>query len=244
MASEVTRRNFLSAAGTVAAGAAAGVVMTAEVAPAAEAAPAKPVKIIGVCCSPRKGKTTATSLGVCLAAAKAVDPRIEIELIELAGLKIPGEVAAGVPLEPGERDDFPPFTAKLGDPAVGGIILGTPVYFGNMSSLCKAFLERWMVFSKDKTLTDKVGGVLAVGGARNGGLELTVRSVQASLMAQQMIVVGDGVPTGHWGGTVWAGAEAVKASPNNDITRDENGMATVKNLGRRVAELALRLAPR
>jgi multimeric flavodoxin WrbA len=242
MASEVTRRDFLSTAKTVAAGAAAGAVMTAASAPAAEAPPAKPLRIVGVCCSPRKGKTTATALQVCLAAAKAVDPRIEIEFIELAGLKIPGEVAAGVPLEPGQRDDFPQVAAKLADPDLAGIILGTPVYFGNMSSLCKAFLDRCIVFSKEKNLTNKVGGVVAVGGARNGGLELTVRSVQVSLMAQQMIVVGDGVPTGHWGGTVWAGADAVKASPNGDITRDETGMATVKNLGRRVAEVALRLA--
>jgi hypothetical protein len=61
-------------------------------------------------------------------------------------------------------------------------------------------------------------------------------------MSQQMIVVGDAPPTSHWGGTVWSGADAVKASPTLDVTRDEPGMATVKNLGRRVAEMALRLA--
>jgi multimeric flavodoxin WrbA len=125
---------------------------------------------------------------------------------------------------------------------VAGIILGTPVYFGNMSYLCKTLLDRWIVFSKQKSLTNKVGGVLAVGGARNGGVELTVRSVQAALMSQQMIVVGDGVPTGHWGGTVWAGNPAVASPAPADITRDEQGIATVKNLGRRVAELAVRLA--
>ena len=56
---------------------------------------------------------------------------------------------------------------------MAGIILGTPVYFGNMSSLCKAFLDRCIVFHKDRLLANKVGGVLAVGGARNGGEELT-----------------------------------------------------------------------
>ncbi len=245
MASEVTRRDFLGTAGTLTAGATVGAMMTAAAAPAAEsAAAAKTLKIVGICCSPRKGKTTATALQVCLAAAKAVDPRIEVELIELAGMKIPGEVAAGIALEPGERDDFPPLAARLRDPAIAGIILGTPVYFGNMSSQCKAFLERCMVLHKEKVLANKVGGVLAVGGARNGGVELTVRSVQVSLMSQQLIVVGDAPPTGHWGGIAWAGAEAVKASPDNDITRDEPGMATMKNLGRRVAEVALCLAPR
>jgi multimeric flavodoxin WrbA len=213
---------------------------------AANPAPVKdatlgPIKILGISCSPRKGKTTTAALRVCLDAVKATDKRIEVELIELAGLKIPGEVAAGVALAPGERDDFPALAPKLSDPAVAGIILGTPVYFGNMSSLCKALLDRWIVFHKEKRLANKVGGVLAVGGGRNCGLELTIRSVQVALMAQQMIVVGDAPPTGHWGGTVWAGNPAVNRGPTPDITRDEEGIATVKNLGRHVAEIALRL---
>jgi hypothetical protein len=107
MPPEVTRREFLGAAGTIAAGTTAGAAMAAASAPAAEPAQAKPLRIMGICCSPRQGKTTATALQVCLAAAKAVDPRIEVELIELAGMKIPGELAAGIPLEPGQRDDFP-----------------------------------------------------------------------------------------------------------------------------------------
>jgi multimeric flavodoxin WrbA len=161
----------------------------------------------------------------------------------LAGLKIPGHVAAGIPLEPGERDDFPQVAQKLSDPAVAAIVLGTPVYFGNMSSLCKSLIERCTIFHTDKSpLTNKVAGVLAVSSARNGGVELTLRSVQAALMSLQMIVLGDARPTGHWGGTAWAGAEAVKKSKGADITRDELGMATMKNLGRRVAEMTVRLA--
>lgn len=241
MSSKTSRRNFLASTGTAAV-AGAYAAMPAGHGQAAEAGSAKPIKIVGICCSPRKGKMTASALRVCLDAAKAVDPRIEVELIELAGLKIPGQVAAGVPLEPGERDDFLQFTAKLTDPKVAGIIFGTPVYFGNMSYLCKAFLDRCHVFHKSKALGNKVAGVVAVGGARNGGVELTVRSVQVALMSQQMIVVGDAAPTSHWGGTIWAGNPAVTAGASPDVTRDEQGIATVKNLGRHVAEVALRLA--
>ncbi|MGA2030705.1 MAG: flavodoxin family protein [Thermoguttaceae bacterium] len=238
MPSKVTRRRFLESTGSAA-------LLTAGTAVAADAAAAKaaagPIKILGICCSPRKGKTTAAALAICLEAVKAADPRIEVELIELAGLKIPGEVAAGVALQPGERDDFPALTPKLSDPAVAGIILGTPVYFGNMSYLCKALLDRCIVFHKEKQFANKVGGVLAVGGGRNCGLELTIRSVQVALMSQQMIVVGDAPPTGHWGGTVWGGNPAVGSGPTPDIARDAEGIATVKNLGRRVAEIAMRL---
>ena len=75
---------------------------------------------------------------------------------------------------------------------MAGIILGTPVYFGDMSSLCKAFLERWHLFRKTFALANKVGGAIAVGAGRNGGQEHTLRSVQVAMMGQQMIVVGDG----------------------------------------------------
>jgi multimeric flavodoxin WrbA len=243
MASNVTRRRFLSNTGTAAL-LSAGAVMAAESVQGESPAAARPIKVLGICCSPRKGKTTAAALRICLDAVKAADARIEVEFIELAGLKIPGEVAAGVALAPGERDDFPALAPKLSDPAVAAIILGTPVYFGNMSALCKAFLDRWMVFHKEKLLANKVGGVLAVGSGRNAGLELTIRSVQVALMSQQMIVVGDAPPTSHWGGTVWGGNPAVASGPTSDIARDKEGIATVKNLGRRVAEVALRLQAR
>lgn len=160
MKQDLSRRGFLEAAGTAVVAGAAVSVGTAK---AAEKPSAGKVKIVGVCCSPRKGKTTAAAMRVCLDAAKAASPDVEVELIELAGLKIPGEVAAGVPLEAGEKDDFPAVAEKIGGPDVTGIILGTPVYFGNMSSLCKAFLDRCMVFRKNSfALRNKVGGVLAV----------------------------------------------------------------------------------
>ncbi len=240
MPSKVTRRRFLGSTGPAAL-LGAGTALAAVPEQVKLAAAPRPIKVLGICCSPRKGKTTAAALRICLDAVKAADGRIEVELIELAGLKIPGEVAAGVALEPGQRDDFPALAPRLSDPTVAGIILGTPVYFGNMSFLCKALLDRWIVFHKDKLLANKVGGVLAVGGGRNAGLELTIHSVQVALMSQQMIVVGDAPPTGHWGGTVWAGNPAVAGGAAPDIARDEAGIATVKNLGRRVAEIASKL---
>ena len=231
MSDDIHRRTFLGAIGAAAAGGAVHALGAPAARPAANA-----IKIVGVCCSPRKGKTTAASLAVCLAAAKEVDARIDTELIELAGMAIPGQLAAGLPLAKGEKDDFPALVPKLSDAKVRGIIVGTPVYFGNMTYLCKAFLDRCMAFRKGKfALSGKVGGVLAVGGARNGGQEITIQSVQAALLCQEMVIVGDGRPTGHFGATVWSGGK-------KDVTEDTFGMATAKNLGRRVAEVALRLA--
>jgi len=74
-----------------------------------------------------------------------------------------------------------------------------------------------------------------VGSARNGGQELTIQSVQAALLCQEMLIVGDARPGARIGATVWNDGKG-------DVTRDEFGMTTARNLGRRVAETALQLA--
>jgi multimeric flavodoxin WrbA len=180
--------------------------------------------IVGISCSPREGKTTAAAIQECLGAAKEHDPGLQTELIELADISIPGYMAAGVPLKPGDKDDFPALIEKLGDTAVVGIIVGSPVYFGNMTALCIAFRKDGF------RLRNKVAGVLAVGGARNGGQELTIRSIQTALMCQDMIIVGDGRPSARIGATLW--------NQNDSIAKDEFGIGTARNLGRRVAEMA------
>jgi len=229
MTSDWTRRDLLGAAGAaVLAGAATG-SDTALAQGGDDASRAKGIKIIGVCCSPRKGKTTAAALQTCLDAAKAAVPGIETELIELAGMDIP----VFDPTQ-GAKGDFEKLVPKLSDPKVGGIIVGTPVYFSNMSSLCKAFLDHCMAFRKTFALSGKVGGALAVGGVRSGGQELTVQSVLAALMSQEMVIVGDGKPTAHQGATLW--------NTKDDISGDEFGLGTARNLGARVAQVALRLA--
>lgn len=216
------RRTFLAT--TLAVGA------TTSTVSAAAAQDGKGIKIIGVSCSPRKGKTTAAALTICLEAAKAV-PGITTELIELAGRNI------GVydPADPkASQGGFADLIPVFSDPNVGGIIVGTPVYLGDMTSLCKAFLDHCIVFRQQKfALGGKVGGVVAVGAGRNGGQETALRSVQASLLCQEMIVVGDGQPTSHFGA-------ALVNDGQDSIAGDTIGIATAKNLGRHVAEVALK----
>lgn len=240
MASRWSRRKFLGAAGVAGLGASATAAGSAAAASAAGAgevggAGLGPVKIVGVATSPRKGKTSLAGLKVALDAAKGVDPRIETEAIELAGLQLPPHLTLGYPLAEGETDDFPQVLAKLADPKVAGIIVATPVYLSGMSYLCKIFLDRLIgARKKDFALADKVAGVLAVGGVRNGGQELAIQGVQNALLCQEMVIVGDGRPTCHTGATL--------LNPGtDDISGDEFGLATARNLGRRVAEVALRL---
>jgi multimeric flavodoxin WrbA len=225
MSKAIGRRELL---GAVSVAAAAGVIGQAQ-------AQTKPIRIIGISTSWRAGKNTAAAVQAVLDAAKAAVPAIEIELIDLADKSIPGYIAAGLPLKDGDKDDFPAIAEKLASTEVAAIIIGTPTYFGNMSALCKAFIERCIIFRKqDFALKNKVAGVVATGGSRDGNQELAISSIQVALMSQDMIIVGDGQPTAHSGATFLVG--------DGGIAADESGMATARNLGKRVAELAVRLA--
>ena len=196
------------------------------------------MRIIGVCCSPRKGKSTYRATEVCLDAAGNVDARIGTELIELADHKVGPCIACNKckqGLICGIDDGFTDLIPVLADDDVGGVIIATPVYFGMMTAQCKALLDRCVVFRRNGwKLRDKVGGVIAVGGVRNGGQEMTLQGVRAAMLCQDMICVSDGAPTAHFGATVFSGGEG-------GVDADETGLETVRNLGRRVAEVALKL---
>jgi len=219
----MNRRKFFTT--SIAAGAAATLASTT-----AKAADKKSLKILGVSCSPRKGKTTATAVQAALNAAKEVDPRIEVELIDLGGMQIAG--SSGTSSQP--SDDFDKILPALKDPLPDGLIIGSPSYFRTMSALCKAFLERLAVLRKpDLLLADTPVGVLAVGAYRNGGQELVIEQIQAAMLCHEVVIVG-GKPGAHQGATLWNAF-------NDDITKDEFGIATARQLGIRVAEAAIQL---
>jgi len=217
------RRNFLTK-GLVAATAFAS-------ASSARAAESKSIRIVGVSCSPRKGKTTAVSVNAALDAAKGVDSKIRTELLDLGGLAITGYRDGVNTIE----DDFDKvILPKLSDPVPDGLIIGSPVYFRTMSALCKAFLDRLAVLRSPKLLfADKPVGVLSVGAYRNGGQELVIEQIQAAMLCHEVFIIG-GKPGAHQGATLWN-------AYNDDITKDEFGIDTAKKLGIRVAEAALRL---
>ena len=48
------------------------------------------IRILGISCSPRRGKTTAQAVRISLEAAEAAEPLVETELIDLGGMRISG----------------------------------------------------------------------------------------------------------------------------------------------------------
>ncbi len=224
MSRSVSRRKFIHKAGAAAvAGLASRPTFTGG----------EKTLIAGVSCSPRQGKTTATAVKAALDAAKSVNSQIETELFDLGGMNISGLFPAGGGTT--SNDDFEMILPTLRSPNLGGIIIGSPVYFRIMSSLCNAFIERLSALrSPNLILADKPVGVLSVGAYRNGGQELVIQQIQTAMLCHEVMIVG-GKPGAFQGATLW---NAYK----DDITKDEFGMESAQKLGIRVAEVALRLS--
>lgn len=222
MKDQIDRRNFLATAGT------AALAATATSALAAESPGPNVIKICGVSCSPRKGMTTAQAVQAALDAAKGVDARIQTELIDLGGLNI----APWSPQPP--DDDMKTILPKFRDPALGGLIIGTPCYFRSLSGLAKCFLERLAPLREPQmVLAGKPFGVVTVGAFRNGGQEMAIEQVHAILLCFRMIPVGGHAPA-------FQGATLLSA--NDSIAEDELGLKTAAQLGKRVGEVVTKLA--
>ncbi len=223
---KMNRRLFLGAA-------AASVAALPRFAKAAVAAPGS-VKVIGIVGSLRKGKSTYKAMELALESAKKVSPAIATEIIELSGLNLDPYIAVGS--KSSDRpDDFPAVREKLVAPEVFGILMGSPVYMGIVSSPLKQLFERMLAFRQGGfPLKNKVGGALAVGGGRNTGVELILQQLIMFMLSQEMILVGDGSPGDHWGGTM--------QSQGDELGKDEGSLNTLRGVGKRVAEIALRIA--
>ncbi|MCK5564662.1 MAG: flavodoxin family protein [Planctomycetes bacterium] len=219
------RRRFLTS------GLIAGGTMALGSTGRAEANTEGKIRIVGISCSPRKGKTTAVGVKTALDAAKKVNRRVETELIDLGGMTFSGWNKTGK----FETDDFEMLVLpKLHNPLPDGLIIGSPVYFRNISSVCMAFLERLAVLRKPKLLLADIPiGVLSVGAYRNGGQEMAIQQIQSAMLCHEAVIIG-GKPGAHQGATLWN-------TYSDDITKDKFGMDSAKKLGIRVAEAALHL---
>ena len=187
------------------------------------------VKIIGIIGSPRNNGNTAYLVEKSLEAAK--EAGADIESIYLGKLKMEPCNACDICKLTGEcpkDDDINEVLSKL--QKAHGIIIGSPVYFGNVSSQLKILMDRSRSLRSDFKLHNKVCGAITVGASRNGGQETACSAVHNFLLIHDAIIVGDGAPFAHYGGAGAAGAAG-------DAQNDNSGIETSKNLGKRVTEL-------
>ena len=113
--------------------------------------------------------------------------------------------------------------------AADALVVGSPVYWSNMAGEVKTFFDNWQfkfgVFPEFK-MRNKVGAAFATGGQISGGKEVTMLTILAAMLGNQMIVVSGG-------GALGASATTEGDSPG--ISEQE--LAEARELGRRVAEV-------
>ncbi len=113
------------------------------------------------------------------------------------------------------------------------VVVGSPVYWSNMSGEVKTFFDNWQfkfgVFPEFK-MKNKIGAAFATGGQVSSGKEVTMLTILAAMLGNQMIVVSGG-------GAFGASATTEGDSPGID----NKELADAKELGRRVAEVAVKM---
>lgn len=114
--------------------------------------------------------------------------------------------------------------------AADGIIVSSPVYFGDRGSLVQSlfeFIESDPLLRQD--MAGKIYGGLAVGAKRNGGQETTLIYQMLDMLDMGLLAVGNGhETTAQYGGTA-------KAGDVGTLAADAYGLETCIGTGRRVA---------
>ncbi len=109
-----------------------------------------------------------------------------------------------------------------------GVILSTPVYFGDRSSVANKLLQ---LTAQNNMLKNKSFGVVSVGAKRNGGQETANIFSIYEATAQGALAVGNGPKTCQYGGTVVAG-------DTGRVVDDVWGLETCYATGKRVTQTA------
>ena len=182
-------------------------------------------KVLAINGSPRKDGNTAILIGLVL--KELENEGIETETYQIGGKKIHGCTACMKCWE--NRDG----RCVIGnDPVNGiiekmtqadGIILGSPVYFLDVTPEMKALIDRigFVSFANDRPLKNKVGNVVVA--VRRSGAIRTADTMIHFLLANAMIVPG--FPAIGFGREI------------GDVERDEEGIAHATMLGQNMARL-------
>jgi multimeric flavodoxin WrbA len=184
------------------------------------------MKVVAFNSSPRRDGNTAILLRHVLSELEAEG--IETELVQLAGKRISGCTACLKCAETkdnrchGVKDDGVNdcIAAML---EADGILLGTPVYFGDATATMRALIERsgYATRKSGNPLARKVGA--AVIAERRGGAMHAFDSVNHFFQISEMVVVG----STYWNFGIGAELGAVES--------DLEGVANMQNLGRNMA---------
>ncbi len=183
--------------------------------------------------SPRRGGNTEILLKEVLGVLRKA--RWRTELAEVGGTDIRGCTACGICLVKKDRqcaikkDVFNEIFAKM--LKADAIILGSPVYFGGVSSDMKALLERsgYVARTNGNAFAGKIGA--AVVALRRGGATHAFDTINHMFLMSRMIVPGS---------TYW---NMGFGRDKGEVSADEEGLANMRHLGAAIDWLARAVKP-
>ncbi len=114
------------------------------------------------------------------------------------------------------------------------IIIGTPVYQGNLSARTKTNLDRCRaVVAKDPDiLRNKVGAAPAVAGDRLGGQDIAIQSIHNFYIISEIIPAGGGSFGANLGGTFWSQDRMAEGA-----AEDEEGLRSMRKTMNRMMKM-------
>ena len=145
---------------------------------------------------------------------------------------------------PPEPEDGAPYVDKADLAECAGLLLGSPTRFGNMAAPVKHFLDTLGAEWASGTLIGKPAGVFTSTATMHGGQESTLLTMLVPLLHHGCVIAGipfseGALNTTRSGGTPYGASHVAGAKDDPQLSDDE--VALARALGRRVAQLALRL---
>ena len=128
-----------------------------------------------------------------------------------------------------------------------GLALGSPTRFGNMAAPLKYFWDSTGELWLNGTLAGKPASVFTSTGSQHGGQETTLISMMLPLLHHGMLIVGlpyteSALSATTSGGSPYGASHVAGHANEAPISDDEKKLAIA--LGKRLAQVALKLAPR
>jgi len=141
--------------------------------------------------------------------------------------------------------DGPPYVTGADLHECAALVLGSPTRFGNMAAALKHFLDGTGSAWLSGVLAGKPAGVFTSTASLHGGQESTLLSMMLPLLHHGMLIVG--LPYSEpdlmrttTGGTPYGASHLAGADGSRPLSDEEARLCVA--LGRRVAEVAVRLA--
>ena len=204
------------------------------------------IRILGVCGSPIKQGNTAAFLEATLKAAGETES-VTTETVFLSGKDISDCQHCNWCLtrqKPGQfcqqNDDMNEIYPLLVE--ADGLLLASPVYFARLSGRMACFIDRLRAFAYGNyyrgQLKGKVGGALAVGWTRHGGVETTLLSLNFAFSSLGMLTAHErGASLGAGGVSSLSGTGKFTPDDRLMVLKDEYGLRSARRLARRMVEL-------